>query len=102
MLHSEHCKAGKELQRKIAKLKEENKDPALPQKPPRNNMPVASSSNATSSSGSLTSPVPPASPPPTNRNNLADSQQMVDESFMLLGHRVRTFTCIFESDVITL
>ncbi|KAJ3492102.1 hypothetical protein NLI96_g249 [Meripilus lineatus] len=53
-------------------------------------MPVASSSNATSSSGSLTSPVPPASPPPTNRNNLADSQQMVDESFMLLGHRSET------------
>ena len=80
MLYNEHRKAGKELQRKIAKLREENKDPSLPQKPPR----LAIPNNAASS-------VPPsvASPPAqVFGSNLADSQQTVDESFMLLGLRV--------------
>ena len=81
MLYNDHSKAGKELQRQIAKLREENKDPNLPQKPP---------SGGSSSSGSArpaTLPTAP-SPPPHARNRLSDSQQTVDESFMLLGHRV--------------
>lgn len=81
MLCNDHSKAGKELQRRIAKLREENKDPTLPQKPP---------SGGVSSSGSArpaTLPTAP-SPPPHAHNRLSDSQQTVDESFMLLGHRV--------------
>ncbi|EGN95994.1 hypothetical protein SERLA73DRAFT_185466 [Serpula lacrymans var. lacrymans S7.3] len=66
MLYNEHLKAGKELQRKIAKLREDNQDPTMPQK---------------------------ASPPGTNMHpvaglaRLADSQNNVDESFMVLGQR---------------
>ncbi|CAL1704150.1 unnamed protein product [Somion occarium] len=81
MLYSEHNKAGKELQRKIAKLKDENKDPSLPQKPPR----VASNQ---SGPASMAPPIHPPSPPPGNvPSNLSDSQQTVDESFMLLAQR---------------
>ncbi|KAG8217457.1 hypothetical protein J3R82DRAFT_5602 [Butyriboletus roseoflavus] len=32
MLYNEHIKAGRDLERRIAKLREENKDPTLPQK----------------------------------------------------------------------
>ncbi|THH33979.1 hypothetical protein EUX98_g335 [Antrodiella citrinella] len=79
MLYNEHSKAGKELQRKIAKLREEGKDPSLPQKSLR---------PATSTPGpSVVPPQPTSSPPPTARNNLSDSQQTVEESFMLLGQR---------------
>lgn len=86
MLYNEHARAGKELQRKIAKLREEGKDPSVPQKSAR---PVAS----TSSPGPSVAPPPPASsPPPTARNTLSDSQQTVEESFMLLGQRVRPAT----------
>ncbi|KDQ59448.1 hypothetical protein JAAARDRAFT_33011 [Jaapia argillacea MUCL 33604] len=75
MLYNDHCKAGKETQRKIAKLREEGKDPALPQKssPPRN--PVLSIPRST------------ASPPPNAQGRLSDSQNTGDESFMLLGQR---------------
>lgn len=90
MLHNEHMKLGKDLQRRIAKLREENKDPALPQKPTR-----TASSNANAGPSSLSAAVPPPqpvpSPPPNSQGNrLSDSQQTVDESFMLLGQRVRT------------
>ncbi|KAI1787929.1 hypothetical protein LXA43DRAFT_895593 [Ganoderma leucocontextum] len=81
MLHNEHMKMGKDLQRRIAKLKEENKDPSLPQKPPRT--PTAGPSTSVS-------PPPPQSapsPPPQLPNKLSESQQTVDESFMLLGQR---------------
>ncbi|TBU32265.1 hypothetical protein BD311DRAFT_862659 [Dichomitus squalens] len=82
MLHNEHMKMGKDLQRRIAKLREENKDPSLPQKPPR--VPAA----GPSTSVSPPSPQPPSSPPPPQpQNKLSDSQQTVDESFMLLGQR---------------
>ena len=82
MLYNDHRKAGKELQRKIAKLKEENKDPSLPQKPSK----IAVPSNSATSV-----PQPVSSPPPqAPRIGLSDSQQTVDESFMLLGQRVRS------------
>lgn len=86
MLYAEHTKAGKELQRRIAKLKEENKDPSLPQKPFR-----LTHGNAGSSS-SRTAPQPLPSPPPHSPlGRLSESQQTVDESFMLLGQRVCRF-----------
>jgi len=76
MLYNEHTRAAKELQRRIAALREEGIDPTLPQKP--------------------TPPRPlPASPPTTHgsspsplgypKERLPDSQ--VDESFMLLGQQ---------------
>ncbi|TCD66453.1 hypothetical protein EIP91_001333 [Steccherinum ochraceum] len=81
MLYNEHAKAGKELQRKIAKLREEGKDPSKPQKS------LKPTSNNATSGPSVAPPPPASSPPPTPRNNLSDSQQTVEESFMLLGHR---------------
>ncbi|EKM55682.1 uncharacterized protein PHACADRAFT_256475 [Phanerochaete carnosa HHB-10118-sp] len=78
MLHNEHRKAGKELQRKIEKLRQENKDPSLPQKP---------SKSATPTNAALPAPQHAPSPPPQVPRNLSDSQQTVDESFMLLGQR---------------
>ncbi|PIL23806.1 hypothetical protein GSI_13557 [Ganoderma sinense ZZ0214-1] len=81
MLHNEHMKMGKDLQRRIAKLKEENKDPSLPQKPAR--------APSTGPSTSVSPPLPHSapSPPPQLQNKLSESQQTVDESFMLLGQR---------------
>lgn len=77
---------GKDLQRRIAKLKEENKDPSLPQKAAR--APTAGPST------SVSPPLQSApSPPPQVQNQLSESQQMVDESFMLLGQRVRSLHC---------
>ncbi|TFY58160.1 hypothetical protein EVJ58_g6586 [Rhodofomes roseus] len=80
MLCNDHSKAGKELQRRIAKLREENKDPSLPQKPTGG---APSSSNA---ARPVTLPTAP-SPPPQAQTRMSDSQQAVDESFMLLGQR---------------
>lgn len=85
MLCNDHSKAGKELQRRIAKLREENKDPNLPQKP------ASSGPSGSESARPATLPTAP-SPPPQTHNRLSDSQQTVDESFMLLGHRVSAFT----------
>lgn len=82
MLYNEHRKAGKELQRKITKLREENKDPSLPQKPSK-----PSVSTPTNASKALPQTAP-SLPQQTPRNQLMDSQQAVDESFMLLGQRV--------------
>jgi hypothetical protein len=88
MLYNEHCKAAKELQRKVDKLKEEGKDPCLPQKPELPKVPhtLHNTSNANA-------------PPP--RRNTSSPQHlgrpltesnMGDESFMLLGgQRVRVF-----------
>lgn len=88
MLYNEHSKAGKELQRKIAKLREENKDPSLPQRAPsRSAVPNVPSANV--SAISLATPKTSPSPPPQlGAARLSDSQQMVDESFMLLGQKV--------------
>ncbi|GBE82488.1 hypothetical protein SCP_0408720 [Sparassis crispa] len=79
MLYNDHVKATKELHRRISKLREENKDPFLPQKPSAN---VPSPAVAAS-----IAPAPTPSPPPHVRNRMSDSQQTVDESFMLLGQR---------------
>ncbi|KIK59694.1 hypothetical protein GYMLUDRAFT_226524 [Collybiopsis luxurians FD-317 M1] len=79
MLYNEHHKAAKDLERKIEKLKNEGKDPTLPQK----------SNSVSTNVGNLYNPQPIAgpsrvvpSPPP---QHLADSQGTVDESFMLLA-----------------
>ncbi|KAI0670596.1 hypothetical protein C8Q78DRAFT_975681, partial [Trametes maxima] len=85
MLHNEHSKHGKDLQRKIAKLREENKDPALPQKPARSSSTAAGES--TSTNVAVVPPQPVPSPSPQPHNKLSESQQTVDESFMLLGQR---------------
>ncbi|KAI0340603.1 hypothetical protein BDW22DRAFT_1360007 [Trametopsis cervina] len=81
MLCAEHNKAGKELQRRIEKLKEENKDPSLPQKPFK-----LTQNNGGNSSRNGPQPVP-STPPSTSINRLSESQQAVDESFMLLGQK---------------
>ncbi|PSS37410.1 hypothetical protein PHLCEN_2v746 [Hermanssonia centrifuga] len=84
MLYNEHSKAGKELQRKIAKLREENKDPSLPQKVPSRMAAAAGSAISTP----LIPPQPQRSPPlHLTQNQLSESQQTVDESFMLLGQK---------------
>lgn len=84
-------KLGKDLQRRIAKLREENKDPALPQKPTRTASFNANAGPSSSPSAAVPPPQPVPSPPPNSQGNrLSDSQQTVDESFMLLGQRVRT------------
>jgi len=76
MLYNEHAKSAKDVQRKIAKLLEENKDPSLPQSVPQKHTPTPP-------------PVPgPSSlPSPQAGNRMVDSQNTGDESFMLLGQR---------------
>ncbi|ESK93001.1 hypothetical protein Moror_8904 [Moniliophthora roreri MCA 2997] len=78
MLYNEHRKAGSELEKKIARLREEGKDPNVPQiqKPG----PDAPKLLTTPLSAFPARTVP--SPPP---RHLTDSQGTVDESFMLLG-----------------
>lgn len=84
MLCNEHRKTGKELEKKIAKLRAEGKDPTQPQKPdPVHNFEHRSSSHPIAGPSRI---IP--SPPPNQ--HLTDSQGTVDESFMLLaGQRVR-------------
>lgn len=90
MLYNEHSKAGKELQRKIAKLREDKKDPSLPQRiPSRSATSTPAKSTTPAISSSVTAPASAPSPPPHLNTRLSDSQQMVEESFMLLGQRVR-------------
>lgn len=74
MLYNEHSKAAKDLERRIGKLQEENKDPTLPQSM-HNKRPAAPPS----------APNPPSSPSAQSRNRMESSQNPVDESFMLLG-----------------
>lgn len=76
MLYNEHARAEKELQRRIAALREEGIDPTLPQKPAP---PRPSPASALTAHGSSASPL--AHP----KERLPDS--MVDESFMLLGQQ---------------
>ncbi|KAI0083994.1 hypothetical protein BDY19DRAFT_987710 [Irpex rosettiformis] len=82
LLYAKHTKTGKEIQRRIEKLKAENKDPSLPQKPFR----LTQNGHSGTSSHSAPQPVPS---PPLNSslNRLSESQQGVDESFMLLGQK---------------
>jgi hypothetical protein len=91
MLHNEHVKAGKELQRRIAKLREENQDPTLPQKTPPRNAQLHMHMNGGSPNAVPRAPVPTPSIPmyASSSSRLLDSHNNVDESFMVLGQRVR-------------
>lgn len=88
MLYNEHTKAGRELDRRIAKLREENKDPSLPHKL---SLTQPRAEHTSSTSTRLAHPLHPAPspPPPSASLRLMDSQNNVDESFMVLGQRVR-------------
>ncbi|GLB35334.1 hypothetical protein LshimejAT787_0208990 [Lyophyllum shimeji] len=77
MLYNEHCKAAKELGRRIEKLREEGKDPSLPQKL---EIPQFSTPRSQAHPGIARST--PSTPPP---RPMTDSQNTVDESFMLLA-----------------
>jgi hypothetical protein len=77
LLYNEHTKSAKDVQRKIDKLREENKDPSLPQNVPHKH-----------ASTPPPVPGPSTSPPPQTGNRMVDSQNTGDESFMLLGQRV--------------
>lgn len=72
LLHNEQRKSEKDLQRKIEKLKQDGKDPTLPQKPEPRPPP-------SSYAGPRSAPSPPPSRP------MSDSQNTVDESFMVLA-----------------
>ncbi|TFK72517.1 hypothetical protein BDN72DRAFT_792170 [Pluteus cervinus] len=76
LLHGDHTKAGKELQRKIQVLKAEGKDPNLPQKMASPPTRMKSPSQFGSAQGATS---------PTPQRPMMDSQNNVDESFMLLG-----------------
>jgi len=93
MLHNEHVKAGKELQRRISKLREENQDPTLPQKTLPRNTQLHSHQNTGSSNAAPPAPVPVLSTPmyASSSSRLLDSHNNVDESFMVLGQRVRLY-----------
>lgn len=81
MLHNENIKSGKELQRKIAKLEEEGKDP---------NMPIPSTSYRTRRTNSQVSDLGRSEI--TSSSTLRQRESMsstVDESFMLLAQQVR-------------
>lgn len=89
MLYNEHIKAERDLERRIAKLREENKDPTLPQRMSLAQTHAERSSSA-SSGGRHTSYLAPSPPLPSSASlRLMDSQNNVDESFMVLGQRVR-------------
>jgi len=76
MLYNEHTRSAKELQRRVAALREEGMDPTLPQEP---SPPRPSPASAATAHGSSASPLP------YPKERLPDSQ--VDESFMLLGQQ---------------
>ncbi|TDL27520.1 hypothetical protein BD410DRAFT_782614 [Rickenella mellea] len=79
MLYADNSKAGKDLQRRIAKMREEGKDPSLPQLSPASQAP---SSGRAVEAGRHTSLV--SSP----RSRMLDSpSNTVDESFMVLNQQ---------------
>ena len=80
MLYNEHCKAGKELQRKIDKLKDEGKDPSLPQLPDLSQKALPPKLNSTTYHGA-----PRINTSSPQLRFMTDSQNTGDESFMLLG-----------------
>lgn len=93
MLYNEHCKAGKELQRKIDKLKDEGKDPSLPQLPELSQKVPPPKFNSSSNTYHGSPRVNASSPQPLRL--MTDSQNTGDESFMLLGgQRVRLLALI--------
>ncbi|KAG7452703.1 uncharacterized protein BT62DRAFT_989790 [Guyanagaster necrorhizus] len=75
MLYNEHRKAGTELERRIEKLREDGKDPLVPQK--RDIPKLSATPNFVADFS------PNSSPPP--QRHMTDLQATVDESFMLLG-----------------
>ncbi|KAK0459526.1 uncharacterized protein EV420DRAFT_271417 [Desarmillaria tabescens] len=75
MLYNEHRKAASELERRIEKLREDGKDPLVPQK---RDIPKLSATP------NFVADFSPSSSPPPQRHT-ADLQATVDESFMLLG-----------------
>lgn len=89
MLYNEHIKAGRELERRIAKLLEENKDPTLPQKMSLAQTRAEHSSSASNGRSHPSQPAPSPPLPSSASLRLMDSQNNVDESFMVLGQRVR-------------
>ena len=94
MLYNEHCKAGKELQRKIDKLKDEGKDPSLPQLPEPSQKVPPPKLNSSSNTYHGSPRVNTSSPQPLRF--MTDSQNTGDESFMLLGgQRVRLSILVF-------
>ncbi|KAF8487648.1 hypothetical protein JB92DRAFT_3130597 [Gautieria morchelliformis] len=77
MLYNDHNKAGKDLQRRIAKLREEGKDPSLAQRPP-----------APPRSHTSSSPGPhPSSSHVMSRGRMVDSNHTIDDSYMVLGQQ---------------
>lgn len=78
MLYNEHTKAAKDLQRRIARLREDKRDPNLPQKSSRKKVP--------SVAANPTLPQLPTSSELNVPSKMSDSQQTVDDSFMVLGH----------------
>ncbi|KIJ44149.1 hypothetical protein M422DRAFT_67759 [Sphaerobolus stellatus SS14] len=77
MLYNEHNKAGKELQRKIGKLREEGKDPSLPQPP----TPPLSREHRTHGISSSNQSVL------SRHGSMQDSNYPIDESYMMLGQQ---------------
>lgn len=85
MLYNEQMKAGRDLERRIEKLKEEGKDPSQPQ-------PLSTAPSTSSKPKNATAPPQwTVSPPPQVPNRTESPQPLqrmidtVDESFMLLG-----------------
>ncbi|KAF9227995.1 hypothetical protein BS17DRAFT_774614 [Gyrodon lividus] len=89
MLYNEHTKAAKDLERRISKLREDNKDPTLPQKASPRNAQMHAHRSAPGPSSAPHASHPTPSPPlhPGISMRLMDSQNNVDESFMVLGQR---------------
>lgn len=93
MLHNEQIKVAKELQRRIDKLRTENKDPTLPQKPAHAHSRGVHATSPSFDMGTHSPRVVP-SPPPYARGRMMDSHATVDESFMVLGGRVRLLSAL--------
>lgn len=87
MLYTEHNKAGKELQRKIAKLQEEGKDPSLPQ-------PLAPLIREQQSQRQLDSPQSLLSTNALSQSAMTESNYPIGESYMMLGRQVNCLVCL--------
>jgi hypothetical protein len=84
MLYNEHNKAGKDLQRRITKLREEGKDPSLAQRPPT---PPRSHTSSSPGPHPLSSHI--------SRGRMVDSNHTIDDSYMVLGQQVRYIRLFF-------
>jgi hypothetical protein len=89
-LYNEQCKAAKDLQRKIDKLKEEGQDPSLPQKPDHELNPQVINTKPHSNASTEIPRIVESSSQPTGLGRPLTDSNTGDESFMLLGgQRVR-------------